>query len=189
LTADTGYPLYTISTPSNALGSFTEGTGTAVSPTGNSTTDELTTLTFAASVPVLPGDTIRASGFGGNNNDFVVQAVAGNTVVIFANLSEAPVGTAGDIIVLAQDKRFDSNVLIADGVEASFQRDLNGIPVQLEANETYLEASYSFMAPKGYGGFNNQTSDQEHLLKVYVKQTDADIDHAVDGLKRVIAAI
>ena len=192
LTADTGYPLYTISTPSNALGSFTEATGTAVSPTGNVTspiTGELTTLTFAAPVSVSPGDTIRASGFGGNNNDFVVQAVAGNDVIIFAELSEAPVGTAGDIIVLAQDKRFDSNVLIADGVEASFQRDLNGIPVQLEANETYLEASYSFMAPKGYGGFNNQTSDQEHLLKVYVKQTDADIDHAVDGLKRVIAAI
>lgn len=189
LTADTGYPLYTISIPSNALGSFTETTGTAVSPTGNSTTGELTTLTFAAPVAVSAGDTIRASGFSSNNNDFVVGRVAGNDVIIFADSSEAPGGTAGDIILLAQDKRFDSNVLIADGVEASFQRDANGIPIQLEANETYLEASYSFMAPKGYGGFNNQTSDQEHLLKVYVKQTDADIDDAVDGLKNVIAAI
>ena len=107
LTADTGYPLYTISIPSNALGSFTETTGTAVSPTGNSTTGELTTLTFAAPVAVSPGDTISASGFSSNNNDFVVQAVAGNDVVIFADSSEAPGGTAGDIILLAQDKRFD----------------------------------------------------------------------------------
>jgi len=47
------------------------------------------------------------------------------------------------------------------------------------------------MAPKGYGGFNNQTSDQEHLLKVYVIQdaTAANLDAAIDGLDAVIAAI
>ena len=188
LTADEGYPLYSIDSPSNALGAYTETTGSSASPTANSTTNGLTTLTFASAPVVSAGDTVRASGFSANNNDFVVQARTATTVVIFATSAEAPGGTAGNIILLAQDKRFDSDDLIAEGIVASFQQS-SGSPVALEAGETYLESTFHFMDRKGYGGFNHQTSEQEQVVKVYVKQTDADADHAIEGLQNVIDAI
>ena len=194
LTADAGYPLYEISSPSNDLGAFTETTGVAaVSPSANAVSRTRTTLTM--SVPagnVVAGDTVFCTGFTDGDGYYVVASVTGTSaIVIWANGATRPTGTGGTVIAIAQDRRFDSDDLIAEGVAASFQVDSLGLPLKPTANKTYAVADFSFMARKGYGGFNQQTSNQEFNLKVYVDQaaTAANFDAAMVGLDAVIAGM
>ena len=194
LTADAGYPVYEISSPSNDLGVFTETTGVAaVSPSGNAVSGTRTTLTM--SVPagnIVAGDTVFCTGFSAGDGYYVVASVTGTSaIVIWANGTTRPIATAGTVIAIAQDRRFDSDDLITAGVAASFQVDSLGLPLKPTANKTYAVADFSFMARKGYGGFNQQTSNQEFNLKVYVDQaaTAANFDAAMVGLDAVIAGM
>jgi len=187
LVGDAGYPLWIGSALSNLVetsGMETESV-TLVGPLSDDTQD----LTVVDSTGFSAGDTITLAGFTTGDGDYVVYSVAPGSIVVI-NEGAAITGT-GDATVVAQERKHAADDLIAAGVKASFQKDGNGNPVEFTAGATYLESKFSFMAPKGYGGFNNQLSDQEHLLKVYVNQsaTAANLDAAIDGLDAVIAAI
>jgi len=129
----------------------------------------------------------------------VVRVSEGDTLfsdlIVASRVVEIQGNLQGDVYSGSQELTVEGEItddLIAAGVKASFQKDVNGDAVLPTAGATYLESKFSFMAPKGYGGFNNQSSDQEHLLKVYVKQsgaTAANFSKALDGLDAVIAAI
>jgi len=186
---DAGYPLWSASGLQNLAetsGMETEAV-TLVAALSNDTQD----LTVASSAGFSAGDTITLSGFTTGDGSYVVYSVPDATSILVINEGAAITGT-GDALVVAQDRKHNGTDLAALGVKASFQIDpLTNEPLAPSAGETYLEALFSFMAPKGYGGFNNQLSDQEQLLKVYVKQsaTAANLDAAIDGIDAVIAAI
>ena len=72
--------------------------------------------------------------------------------------------------------------LLAEGIVDSFDGDL---PV---TGISYSEYRLELMAPKGHGGFNGQTSDQEHVLYMYADEAaagfaalDAVVDSVIDG--------
>jgi len=188
LVGDAGYPLWIGSALSNLV--ETSGMETEAVTLVGALSDDTQDLTVASSAGFSAGDTITLSGFTTGDGDYVVYSVPDATSILVINEGAAITGT-GDATVVAQERKHAANDLIAAGVKASFQKDGNGNPVEFTAGATYLESKFSFMAPKGYGGFNNQLSDQEHLLKVYVNQsaTAANLDAAIDGLDAVIAAI
>jgi len=186
LVGDAGYPLWIGSALSNlveAPGMETE----AVTLVG-SLSNDTQALTVADESGFSAGDTISLSGFTGDG-DYVVYSVSSGSIVVI-NEGSAITGT-GTATLVAQERKHNANDLISAGVAASFQKDLNGDAVLPTAGSIYLESKFSFMAPKGYGGFNNQSSDQEQLLKVYIRQdaSAANLDAAIDGLDAVIAAI
>lgn len=189
LVGDANYPLWSVVNTSN-LGAETSGMETEAVTLVAGLSDDTQDLTVASSAGFSAGDTITLSGFTTGDGDYVVYSVPDATSILVINEGAAITGT-GDATVVAQERKHAADDLIADGIKASFQKDSNGDPIEFTAGATYLESKFSFMAPKGYGGFNNQTSDQEHLLKVYVIQdaTAANLDAAIDGLDAVIAAI
>ena len=189
LVGDANYPLWSVVNTSN-LGAETSGMETEAVTLVGALSDDTQDLTVASSAGFSAGDTITLSGFTTGDGDYVVYSVPDATSILVINEGAAITGT-GDAVVVSQERKHAADDLISAGIKASFQKDSNGNPVEFTAGATYLESKFSFMAPKGYGGFNNQTSDQEHLLKVYVKQdaTAANLDAAIDGLDAVIAAI
>jgi hypothetical protein len=80
--------------------------------------------------------------------------------------------------------------LLAAGVADSFDSDL---PI---SGDTYTSYELTLMLPKGSGGFNEQTSDQEHTLNLYLNDTVganytalvADVDLLLAGLDAATAA-
>jgi hypothetical protein len=189
LVGDANYPLWSVVNTSN-LGAETSGMETEAVTLVAGLSDDTQDLTVASSAGFSAGDTITLSGFTTGDGDYVVYSVPDATSILVINEGAAITGT-GDAVVVAQERKHAADDLISAGIKASFQKDSNGDPIEFTAGATYLESKFSFMAPKGYGGFNNQTSDQEHLLKVYVIQdaTAANLDAAIDGLDAVIAAI
>jgi len=189
LVGDANYPLWSVVNTSN-LGAETSGMETEAVTLVGALSDDTQDLTVASSAGFSAGDTITLSGFTTGDGDYVVYSVPDATSILVINEGAAITGT-GDAVVVSQERKHAADDLISAGIKASFQKDSNGDPIEFTAGSTYLESKFSFMAPKGYGGFNNQTSDQEHLLKVYVKQdaTAANLDAAIDGLDAVIAAI
>lgn len=102
------------------------------------------------------------------NPFLVISGAQGGTLAVTAAGSEA-VGAGAD--------------LLARGIVDTFDGDL---PL---AADSYAEYRFEFMAPKGHGGMNGQTSDQEHVLRMYADSTagagytalDAVIDSLIDG--------
>lgn len=80
--------------------------------------------------------------------------------------------------------------LLAEGVKDSFDGDL---PI---SGDTYTSYELTLMLPKGSGGFNEQTSDQEHTLKLYLNDGGGanytalvgDIDNLLAGVDATTAA-
>ena len=80
--------------------------------------------------------------------------------------------------------------LLAAGVADSFDSDL---PI---SGDTYTSYELTLMLPKGSGGFNEQTSDQEHTLNLYLNDTVganytalvADVDLLLNGEDAATAA-
>ena len=77
--------------------------------------------------------------------------------------------------------------LLAEGIVDSFPAvgAAAALPV---AGLSYSEYTFELMMPKGYGGFNEQTSDQAVSLKVYADEAagawaalDAIVDDVIDG--------
>ena len=102
------------------------------------------------------------------NPFFSISGAQGGTLAVTAAGSEA-VGEGADLLDRGIVDAFDGDLpLVAD---------------------TYAEYRFEFMAPKGHGGINGQTSDQEHVLRVFADSTagagytalDAVIDSLIDG--------
>jgi len=71
--------------------------------------------------------------------------------------------------------------LLAEGIVDAFPD--FGLPATLPlAGVSYSEYTFELMAPKGNGGFNEQTSDQAVLLKVYADESDAVNWALLDGV-------
>lgn len=102
------------------------------------------------------------------NPFFSISGAQGGTLAVTAAGNEA-VGEGAD--------------LLARGIVDAFDGDLPLVA------DTYAEYRFEFMAPKGHGGINGQTSDQEHVLRVFADSTagagytalDAVIDSLIDG--------
>ena len=97
-----------------------------------------------------------------------VSGEQGGTLTLNAAGSEA-VGAGADLLALGVVDTFDGDLPLAA--------------------DSYAEYRLEFMAPKGHGGINGQTSDQEHVLRIYADSTagagytalDAVIDSLIDG--------
>lgn len=194
LVGDAGYPVFTVLRTEN----LTAGTGMA---TRNATGDgavanrrqQLTGLAANTDTVISPGDTVTLSDFAAGDGRYVVAAVASTTLTVFNETGTDIDATSGTRLITldSQDRRFNANDLNTEGVVASFQVDGSGDPLKFTADAVYAEYRIPFMASKGYGGFNEQTSDQEHLLKVYIKQsgsTAANFAAALTGLDNVVSA-
>ena len=70
--------------------------------------------------------------------------------------------------------------LLAEGVEDSFDAT---VPT---AGASYTSYELTLMLPKGSGGFNEQTSDQEHTLMLYVDQAGAPSGHFIVDLDKLL---
>jgi len=191
LVGDAGYPLWIGSALSNLV--ETSGMAATTASADGTLADDQQDISVASSADFAAGDTVTLAGFVAGDGDYVIASTASGTIVLW-NEGSAIDATAGarTVTLKSQERKHSADDLIAAGVKASFQKDGNGDAVLPTAGAIYLESKFSFMAPKGYGGFNNQSSDQEHLLKVYVKQsgaTAANFSKALDGLDAVIAAI
>ena len=70
--------------------------------------------------------------------------------------------------------------LLAEGVKDSFDAT---VPT---AGASYTSYELTLMMPKGSGGFNEQTSDQEHTLMLYVDQAGTPSGHFIVDLDRLL---
>lgn len=77
--------------------------------------------------------------------------------------------------------------LLAEGIVDSFPEPGSNAALPI-VGDTYSEYTFELMMPKGNGGFNEQTSDQAVLLKVYADEGSAGfaaldlvIDSIIDG--------
>jgi hypothetical protein len=140
-------------------------------------------------------DVIAAAG--GGSRLKATSAAATNVVTItseagYANLSvsnaSSSVLTLGGVAgVSAKNAGTD---LLAENVKDSFDGDL---PI---SGDTYTSYELTLMLPKGSGGFNEQTSDQEHTLKLYLNDGGGanytalvgDIDNLLAGVDATTAA-
>lgn len=140
-------------------------------------------------------DVIAAAG--GGSRLKATSAAVGNVVTItseagYANLtvsnaSSSVLALGGVAGVSAKNAGTD---LLAEGVKDSFDGDL---PI---SGDTYTSYELTLMLPKGSGGFNEQTSDQEHTLNLYLNDTVganytalvADVDLLLAGLDAATAA-
>jgi len=73
--------------------------------------------------------------------------------------------------------------LLASGVEDSFDAT---VPT---AGASYTSYELTLMMPKGSGGFNEQTSDQEHTLMLYVDQAGAPSGHFIVDLDDLLNGV
>jgi hypothetical protein len=133
-------------------------------------------------------DVIAAAG--GGSRLKATSAAVGNVVTItseagYANLtvsnaSSSVLALGGVAGVSAKNAGAD---LLAEGVKDSFDGTLP------TAGASYTSYELSLMLPKGNGGFNGQTSDQEHTLMIYIDESGtpsshwrADFDNLLNGL-------
>ena len=108
-----------------------------------------------------------------------IEGTAANPVAAVSG----PQGGTNTLATLGSEAVGAGADLLALGVVDTFDGDL---PL---AADSYAEYRFEFMAPKGHGGINGQTSDQEHVLRVYADSTagagytalDAVIDSLIDG--------
>ena len=112
------------------------------------------------------GLALRIEGTATNPVAAVSGAQGGTILLPFAG-SEA-INAGADLAALGVVDSFDSSVIPTAAL--------------------YNEYTFELMAPKGSGGFNEQTNDQKVLLKVYADQAsltsaalDAVIDSIIDG--------
>jgi len=108
-----------------------------------------------------------------------IEGTAANPVAAVSG----PQGGTNTLATLGSEAVGAGADLLALGVVDTFDGDL---PL---AADSYAEYRFEFMAPKGHGGINGQTSDQEHVLRVFADSTagagytdlDAVIDSLIDG--------
>lgn len=95
-------------------------------------------------------------------NVVTISSIAGYANLTVSNASSSVLALGGVAGVSAKNSGAD---LLAAGVADSFDSDL---PI---SGDTYTSYELTLMLPKGSGGFNEQTSDQEHTLNLYLNDT------------------
>lgn len=120
-------------------------------------------------------------------NEVTITSIDGYANLTVSNASSSVLVLGGVAGVSAKNSGAD---LLAAGVADSFDSDL---PI---SGDTYTSYELTLMLPKGSGGFNEQTSDQEHTLNLYLNDTVganytalvADVDLLLAGLDAATAA-
>ena len=120
-------------------------------------------------------------------NEVTITSIAGYANLTVSNASSSVLLLGGVAGVSAKNSGAD---LLAAGVADSFDSDL---PI---SGATYTSYELTLMLPKGSGGFNEQTSDQEHTLNLYLNDGGganytalvADVDLLLAGLDAATAA-
>ena len=121
---------------------------------------------------------------------------SGTTTCIITSSATNPVISVGGLLNLSASAPTagtagvnEGATLAGEGVVDSFDGDL-----PLVGSE-YTSYELSLKLPKGYGGFNGQTSDQEIKLNLYLDEAatnfaalEGDIDALLDGTDAVTAA-
>jgi hypothetical protein len=121
---------------------------------------------------------------------------SGTTTCIITSSATNPVINVGGLLNLTASAPSagtagvnEGATLLSEGVVDSFDGDL-----PLVGSE-YTSYELSLKLPKGYGGFNGQTSDQEIKLNLYLDEAatnfaalEGDIDALLDGTDAVTAA-
>ena len=116
-------------------------------------------------------DVIAAAGGGSRlkttsavtaTNEVTISSISGYANLTVSNASSSVLALGGVAGVSAKNSGAD---LLAAGVADSFDSDL---PI---SGDTYTSYELTLMLPKGSGGFNEQTSDQEHTLNLYLNDT------------------
>ena len=92
-------------------------------------------------------------------NVVTITSIAGYANLTVSNASSSVLVLGGVAGISAKNSGAD---LLAEGVADSFDSDL---PI---SGDTYTSYELTLMLPKGSGGFNEQTSDQEHTLMLYL---------------------
>ena len=120
-------------------------------------------------------------------NEVTITSIAGYANLTVSNASSSVLVLGGVAGISAKNSGAD---LLAAGVADSFDSDL---PI---SGDTYTSYELTLMLPKGSGGFNEQTSDQEHTLNLYLNDGGganytalvADVDLLLAGLDAATAA-
>jgi len=120
-------------------------------------------------------------------NVVTITSIAGYANLTVSNASSSVLTLGGVAGISAKNSGAD---LLAAGVADSFDSDL---PI---SGDTYTSYELTLMLPKGSGGFNEQTSDQEHTLNLYLNDTVganytalvADVDLLLNGEDAATAA-
>ena len=144
------------------------------------------TLTAAAAVSAI--ETLAAAGGGSRLKVSATNALGvitilsdtGYPLVTVSNVSSSVLTISGTAGVAAKNAGAD---LLARGIADSFDSDLPA------SGTNYTLYDWSLKLPKGKGGFNGQTDDQDVSLKLFVQEAQAgtaalviEIDYVLAGL-------
>jgi len=187
ITGDAGYPLFSISNEVNVSFADTTG-GTPATASGASTANGQCVITVTgAGLNFRPGDTVTLASFGAGNGDYVVAASATNTVTVFTEGATITYAASGTVESNAQEARQVGADLKLLG-KAENLKFADGQPHSELLDATlYTKAEFSFYAPKGSGGFNEQSGDQRFDLELYWDQSIAAATY--DALETAVDAI
>jgi hypothetical protein len=108
------------------------------------------------------GSRLKATSAVTATNEVTISSIAGYANLTVSNASSSVLVLGGVAGISAKNSGAD---LLAAGVADSFDSDL---PI---SGGTYTSYELTLMLPKGSGGFNEQTSDQEHTLNLYLNDT------------------
>ena len=145
------------------------------------------TLTAAAIVSAI--ETIAAAGGGSRLKVSATNAAGVVTILSDAGYPEVTVSNASSSVltvavqtagVSAKNAGAD---LLAGGIKDSFDAT---VPT---AGASYTSYELTLMLPKGSGGFNEQTSDQEHTLMLYVDQAGTPSGHFIVDLDNLLNGV
>lgn len=188
ITADAGYPLFELS---NLVGNISIADvtgGTPATASGASTSNGQCVITVTGlGLNFQPGDTVTLASFNAGNGDYVVAASATNTVTVFTEGATITYVAAGTVVSNAQEAvQTGANLKALGKAENLKYADTNPHSELLDAT-LYTKAFFSFYAPKGSGGFNEQSGDQRFNLELYWDQSIAAATY--DALETAVDAI
>jgi len=190
ITADAGYPLFDLS---NLAGNITKaditGVADVATETGVATANGQCTITVGAGEGdnFQAGDTVTLAGFGGGNGDYVVASAGGTSIVVFTEGATITSSPGGTVTYKAQEAvQTGANLKALGKAENLKYADVQPHSQLLDAT-LYTKAFFSFYAPKGSGGFNEQSGDQRFNLELYWDQSIAAATY--DALETAVDAI
>jgi hypothetical protein len=193
ITADAGYPLFELS---NLVGNITSADVTGAADAASeasaaSTANGQCTLTVGSGEGdnFQAGDTVTLAGMDAGDGDYIVASASGTSIVVFTEgatiTSDSPV--AGTVTYKAQEARqVGADLKDLGKAENLKYADTNPHSELLDAT-LYTKAEFSFFAPKGSGGFNEQSGDQRFDLELYWDQSIAAATY--DALETAVDAI
>lgn len=186
---DSGYPLFSISNEVNVAFNETTGVADQATESGASTANGQCTITVGPGEGdnFQAGDTVTLAGFGAGDGDYVVASAAGTSIVVFTEGATITSNPGGTVTYKAQEAvQTGANLKALGKAENLKYADANPHSELLDAT-LYTKAFFSFYAPKGSGGFNEQSGDQRFNLELYWDQSIAAATY--DALETAVDAI